>query len=121
MKQVPLNKIKDDLSNYLRLAEKEDIIITRHGKPAGYLVGFADEDDWIDYLILNDPKFQERLKRSLRDVREGRVVSLEQLRASSTTPSTTHGNGKSARPPMTTSKRRNRRKGTAPKPRLNPI
>ena len=81
MKQVPLNEIKDDLSNFLRLAEKEDIVITRHGKPAGYLVGFADEDDWIDYMMLRDPRFRERLQQSLQDVNEGRVVTLEELRA----------------------------------------
>jgi prevent-host-death family protein len=80
MKQVPLNEVKDDLSNFLRLAEKEDIVITRHGKPAGYLVGFADEDDWIDYMMLRDPRFRERLQQSLQDVKEGRVVTLEELR-----------------------------------------
>ena len=80
MKQVPLNEIKDDLSNFLRLAEKEDIVITRHGKPAGYIVGFADEDDWIDYMMLRDPRFRERLQQSLQDVKEGRVVTLEELR-----------------------------------------
>jgi prevent-host-death family protein len=81
MKQVPLNEVKDDLSNFLRLAEKEDIVITRHGKPAGYIVGFADEDDWIDYMMLRDPKFRERLQQSLQDMREGRVVTLEEVRA----------------------------------------
>ena len=35
MKQVALSEIKDDLSKYLRLAENEEVIITRHGKPAG--------------------------------------------------------------------------------------
>ena len=35
MKQVPLSEIKDDLSRFLREAETQDIIITRHGKPAG--------------------------------------------------------------------------------------
>ncbi len=80
MKQVPLNEVKDDLSKYLRLAETEDIIITRHGKPAGYLVGFEDEDDWIDYLMLRDPAFQERIRKSLQDVREGRVITFEELR-----------------------------------------
>ena len=73
MKQVPLNEVKDDLSKFLRIAEAEDVIITRHGKPAGYLVGFGDEDDWIDYQMLRDPKFQDRMRRSLQDVREGKV------------------------------------------------
>ena len=40
MKKVALSEVKDDLSKYLRLAEKEEIIITRHGKPAGILIGF---------------------------------------------------------------------------------
>lgn len=48
-KQVALSDVKDDLSRYLRMAEKEDVIITRHGKPAGVLIGFASEDDWFDY------------------------------------------------------------------------
>lgn len=38
MIQIPLNQVKDDLSRYLRMAEKEDIIITRHGVPAGILI-----------------------------------------------------------------------------------
>src|SRR5947207_12727467 len=33
MKKVALSEVKDDLSKYLRRAEKEGIIITRHGKP----------------------------------------------------------------------------------------
>jgi prevent-host-death family protein len=41
MKQVALSEIKDDLSKYLRLAENEEIVITKHGKPAALLVGFA--------------------------------------------------------------------------------
>jgi prevent-host-death family protein len=48
MKQVPRSEVKDDLSKYLLLAEKEEIIITRHGKPTGILIGFESEDDWFD-------------------------------------------------------------------------
>ena len=40
LKQVGLAEMKDDLSRYLRLAEEEEIVITRHGKPAGVLIGF---------------------------------------------------------------------------------
>ena len=35
MKEVPLSKVKDDLSRFLREAETQDVVITRHGKPAG--------------------------------------------------------------------------------------
>jgi hypothetical protein len=37
MRRVALSDVKDDLSKYLRLAEEERIVITRHGKPAGVL------------------------------------------------------------------------------------
>ena len=40
MKEVPLSEIKDDLSCYFREAEAQEIVITRHGKPAGVLIGF---------------------------------------------------------------------------------
>jgi prevent-host-death family protein len=43
---VPLAEIKDDFSKYLRLAVDEEIVITRHGRPAGVLIGFGSEDDW---------------------------------------------------------------------------
>ena len=57
MKEVPLSEAKDDLSRWLREAEKQDIIITRHGKPAGVLIGFKSEDDWFEYRLVNDPRF----------------------------------------------------------------
>jgi prevent-host-death family protein len=40
MKTIALSEIKDQFSKFLRLAEKEEIVIMRHGKPAGVLVGF---------------------------------------------------------------------------------
>src|SRR3972149_8961070 len=46
---VPLAKVKDDLSHYLRLAEGEEIVITRHGRAAGALIGFESDEDWFDY------------------------------------------------------------------------
>jgi prevent-host-death family protein len=51
VRKVPLSQVKDDLSKYLRLAGKEEIVITRHGRPAGVLIGFASEDDWFDYRL----------------------------------------------------------------------
>ena len=51
VKKVPLSEIKDDLSRFLRLAEDEEIVITRHGKPAGVLIGFKSEDEWFEYRL----------------------------------------------------------------------
>jgi prevent-host-death family protein len=77
MKKVALSEVKDDLSKYLRRAEKEGIIITRHGKPAGVLIGFADEDDWFDYCLENDPRFLQRIAAARDSLRAGQGVRLE--------------------------------------------
>jgi prevent-host-death family protein len=79
MKKVALSEVKDDLSKYLRLAEKEEIIITRHGKPAGVLIGFESEEDWFDYRLENDPRFLQRVEAARQSIREGRGVRLEEI------------------------------------------
>ena len=79
VKEVPLSEIKDDLSRFLREAEKQEIIITRHGKPAGVLIGFESEDDWFDYRLETDPRFLRRIAKARSSIRAGRGVRLEDL------------------------------------------
>lgn len=79
MKTIPLSELKDDLSRFLREAEKEDIVVTRHGKPAGLLVGFASEDDWLDYRLENDPGFLERISAARESLRSGKGRKLEDI------------------------------------------
>jgi prevent-host-death family protein len=81
MKKVPLSLIKDDLSKYLHLAESEEIVITRHGKPAGVLVGFESEDDWFDYRLENDPAFLQRIEQGRQSIRAGKGIRLEDTEA----------------------------------------
>ena len=81
VKEVPLAEVKDDLSRYLREAAKGEIVITRHGKPAGVLIGFRSEDDWFDYRLENDPRFLDRVARARDSLRAGRGIRLEDLKA----------------------------------------
>src|SRR5438105_8754982 len=81
MKQVALSEIKDDLSKYLRRAGDEEIIITRHGKPAGVLVGFASEDDWFDYKLEHDPRFLQRIARARASLKAGKGIKFEDLQS----------------------------------------
>jgi prevent-host-death family protein len=81
MKRVALSEVKDDLSKYLRLAEKEEVVITRHGKPAGVLVGFASEDEWFDYQLEHDPRFLLRIEQARQSLRSGKGVKLEEVAA----------------------------------------
>ena len=77
VKGVPLSEAKDDLSHLLREAAKGEIVITRHGKPAGVLIGFETEDDWFEYRLENDPRFLQRIEKAGKSLRAGRGVLLE--------------------------------------------
>jgi prevent-host-death family protein len=80
VKEVPLSEVKDDLSRYLREAEEQEVVITRHGKPAGVLIGFASEEDWFDYRLENDPRFLARVEKARASLRAGRGLRLEDLK-----------------------------------------
>lgn len=80
MKRVALSEVKDDLSRYLHVAEKEQVVITRHGKPAGILIGFQSEEDWFEYKLENDPRFLRRVERARQSLKAGLGVPLESVR-----------------------------------------
>jgi len=79
MRRVALSEVKDDLSRYLRLAESEEIIITRHGRPAGVLIGFETEEDWFDYRLEHDQRFLQRVVAARESLRAGLGVRLEDI------------------------------------------
>lgn len=79
VKEVPLSEVKDDLSRYLREAETQEIVITRHGKPAGVLIGFESEEDWFEYRLENDPRFLRRIEQARSSLHAGRGQRLEDV------------------------------------------
>ena len=79
VKEVPLSAVKDDPSRYLREAERQEIVITRHGKPAGVLIGFESDEDWFDYRLEHDARFLRRIEQARNRLRAGRGVKLEDI------------------------------------------
>lgn len=79
LREIPLSEAKDDLSHLLREAAKGEIVITRHGKPAGVLIGFETEDDWFEYRLEHDPRFLRRVESARNNLRAGRGTRLEDL------------------------------------------
>jgi hypothetical protein len=59
MKQATLDDVMEDLLALLQA--HEGILITKSGKPAGVLKGFASEDECYDYLLQHDPELLQRL------------------------------------------------------------
>ena len=76
---MALAKVKDDLSRYLRLAEAQEIVITRHGRPAGVLIGFESEEDWFEYQLVRNPGFLRRIARGRAEIAQGLGVRLEDV------------------------------------------
>ncbi|MFB2934136.1 type II toxin-antitoxin system Phd/YefM family antitoxin [Aerosakkonemataceae cyanobacterium BLCC-F154] len=81
MKTVTLTDLQTDVSKYIELAEVEDIIILKEGKPIAVLRGFSDEEDVFDYDLENHPLFKKRVKKSRQQFREGKGISLDDVKA----------------------------------------
>ena len=76
---MALAEVKDDLSKYLRLAVEEEIVITRHGRPAGVLIGFASEEDWFEYRLAHHPEFLRRIEEARVALRSGQGIRLREI------------------------------------------
>jgi len=63
MKEVPLREL--DPIRHLREAEEEAIVITRHGVPAGVLIGFRSAAEWAEYRREHDPEFRRLVEKAL--------------------------------------------------------
>jgi prevent-host-death family protein len=79
MKKVAFSEIEENLDRYLRIASEEEVVITRDGQPAGVLIGFESEEDWLDYQIEHDPRLLRRTEAARQSLKEGAGVRLEDL------------------------------------------
>ena len=77
--KVPLSKVKENFSDFIKRAGKEEVVVTIHGRPAAVIIGFEDEDDWLEYRLLTDERFLARVSESRRQYQEGRYKTLDQL------------------------------------------
>jgi len=80
MKEVPIEEVINNMSGHLQIAEKEYVVITRNGIPAEILIGLEESDDWWEELLMREPQFQARVSQARQSLREGKGISIEQLR-----------------------------------------
>ena len=74
-----MTEAKDDICAIIRESEKEEVVITRHGKPAAVIIGFADDDAWFDYRLEHDETFLRKIARARNQIKKGKFVSLDDL------------------------------------------
>jgi prevent-host-death family protein len=76
---VALAKVKDDFSRYLKMAADQEIVITRHGRPAGVLIGFDSDEDWFEYRLENHPEFLRLIQEARQALRAGLGTRIEDV------------------------------------------
>ncbi len=76
---VPLSVVKDNFSEFIKKAGKEEVVVTIHGRPAAVIIGFEDEDDWLEYRLLKDERFLARVAEARQQYQEGKFKTLEEL------------------------------------------
>ena len=79
MKSHSMTEAKNDICKIIKEAEKDEVLITRHGKPAAVVIGFHDEDDWIDYRLEHDERFLRKISKARKEIKEGHYIALEEL------------------------------------------
>lgn len=79
MKTHTMTEVKNDICKIIREAEKDQVLIIRHGKPAAVVIGFQDEDDWFDYRLEHDEAFLRKIAKAREEIRQGKFGTLDKL------------------------------------------
>ncbi|MBM4144328.1 MAG: type II toxin-antitoxin system Phd/YefM family antitoxin [Lentisphaerae bacterium] len=74
-----MTEAKNDICALIREAEKDAVVVTRHGKPAAVIIGFADDDAWFDYRLEHDETFLRKIARARDQIKRGKFVPLDKL------------------------------------------
>ncbi len=78
MKIASVKEVKDKLSQFLKTAETEDIVITKNGRPNAVLHHLG-EDELEDYLLEHDPKFRRKIETRWKQYLQKGGRSLEEV------------------------------------------
>lgn len=78
MKTATIKEAKDQLPALMKNAGP--VLVTRHGKPAGVIIGFPTEADYLDWKIKNDPRFRTMMEASLAQKAAGKSVTAAEAR-----------------------------------------
>ena len=77
MKIVAVREAKASLSEYIAKAQRDRVLITKHGKPAALVIGVEGED-LEDLLTMGNPRFWEMIEERRR---KNGSSSLAEVRA----------------------------------------
>lgn len=70
MKIVSLAEMIAKFSDYFKADRGEPILLTENGQPVAAMTLIPDPEDLERFLLANNPKFQQILKKSRRSLKE---------------------------------------------------
>ena len=79
MRFVAMRELRINASSVLDLAEKEDVVVTRNGKPAAALV-HLDEDLLEDFIMAKHPTFYKSLEAARKEYLKKGGITLDEMR-----------------------------------------
>jgi prevent-host-death family protein len=79
MKIASVAQIKSQFSAFLKASEAGPVVVTRNGKAVAVIVGVQDDDEIERLLMAYSPRLQAILEASRQQIREGEVLSHEEL------------------------------------------
>ncbi len=75
MKTVTARDLQKKVKECMDISQEDQVVITRHGKPAAVLVG-VEGRDWEDLVFQTSPAFWQLIE----DRRKQRTISLTELK-----------------------------------------
>lgn len=81
---LPLSTVKAQFSEIVdRIARQQDrVVVTRNGSPAAVLISPEDLEELEETLeVLSDPKLMAQIRAGEKDLEQGNVVTLDELKA----------------------------------------
>jgi len=75
MKTVTARDLQKKVKECMDISQEDQVVITRHGKPAAVLVG-VEGRDWEDLVLQTSPAFWQLIE----DRRKQRTISLTELK-----------------------------------------
>ena len=77
MRFANVRELKNKTSEILKLAEKEEVVVTSRGKPTAIIKGITEED-FEDHLLENSPRFLAALEKARQEYLELGGVSVDE-------------------------------------------
>ena len=75
MKTISVRNLQRNVSECVNIAQKQDVVVTRHGHPAAIVIG-VEGQDWEDVLYETSPAFWKMIEER----RKGKTIPLEEMR-----------------------------------------